>query len=120
MERPDCVRNLSEIAPQPYERKGISSISRDLEAAVGTRLLGVDLTEIPPGQKSSHFHAHKHKEEFFYVISGRCRLRLGEGSYELAPGDAVSRLQGPAFAISSRILRGAVLGADVQGDGGKA
>ncbi len=94
--RPDCVRNVADIPPEAYEREkdGIAGIARDIGAAVGTRLLGVDLTEIPPGKKSSHLHSHSLKEEFFFVVGGRCRLKLGEKLWELKAGDAVSRPAG--------------------------
>jgi uncharacterized cupin superfamily protein len=93
-DRDPCIANLDEIAPESYERPGIAGTSWDVGAATGTRLLGVDVTEIPPGKNSSHFHSHSHKEEFFYVLSGRCLLRLGEKTYDLRPGDAVSRPAG--------------------------
>ena len=94
--RPACVANLDEVEPEPYERAkdGVAGLAWDLGEAAGTRLLGVDVTEIPPGKKSSHLHAHSLKEEFFYVLSGRCRLRLGPDEVDLRPGDAVSRPAG--------------------------
>ena len=94
--RADCIANLDGIEPESYarEKDGMAGTSWDLGAATGSRLLGVDVTEIPPGKKSSHLHAHSLKEEFFYVLSGRCRLRLGEARHELRAGDAVSRPAG--------------------------
>jgi len=92
--RPDFIKNISEIEPKPYTRKGIAGISKDIGEAVGTRLIGVDITEIAPGKKSSYLHCHKHKEEFFYVVSGRCRVNVGDKSYELTAGDAVARPAG--------------------------
>lgn len=93
--RPACVRNAADVEPKPYERRGdVAGIARDIGAAVGTERIGVDVTEIPPGKSSSYLHHHKTKEEFFYVLSGRCRLRLGEHAHELGPGDAVSRPAG--------------------------
>ena len=92
--RPDCVKNLSEVTAEPYDRKGISGVSRDLWEALGSKLIGIDVTEIAPCSKSSYFHCHDQKEEFFYVLSGRCSLRLGEETHELAVGDAVSRPAG--------------------------
>ncbi|MBI3554014.1 MAG: cupin domain-containing protein [Elusimicrobia bacterium] len=92
--RDPCIANVDEISPESYERPGIAGTSWDLGAATGTRLLGVDVTEIPPGKKSSHFHSHSHKEEFFFVLLGRCLLRLGDKEYDLRPGDAVSRPAG--------------------------
>ncbi|MDE2290772.1 MAG: cupin domain-containing protein [Elusimicrobia bacterium] len=98
--RPDCVVNLDELEPEPYEREqdGVAGRSWDMGEAAGARLLGADVTEIPPGKKSSHLHHHSLKEEFFYVLSGRCRLRLGEETVELRPGDAVARPAGTGVA----------------------
>jgi uncharacterized cupin superfamily protein len=92
--RDACIANVDEIEPEAYERKGIAGKSWDLGQAAGSRLIGIDLTEIPPGMKSSHLHTHSLKEEFFFVVSGRCRVRLGEKEHELRPGDAVSRPAG--------------------------
>lgn len=94
--RADCIANLDEIEPESYEweKDNMAGTAWDLGAATGTRLLGIDVTEIPPGKKSSHLHAHSLKEEFFYVLSGRCRLRLGQDRHELRAGDAVSRPAG--------------------------
>jgi len=92
--RDPCIANVDELEPEAYERKGIAGTSWDLGAATGSRLLGIDLTEIPPGAKSSHLHSHSLKEEFFFVVSGRCRVRLGEKEHELRAGDAVSRPAG--------------------------
>jgi len=98
--RPSFIRNLTEIVAQGYEKKadGIGISSRDIGAAVGTERLGVDVTTIRPGKKVSRLHHHKHKEEFFYVLEGRCRLRVGMEVVELAPGDAVSRTAGTGVA----------------------
>jgi uncharacterized cupin superfamily protein len=94
--RAACIANIDELEPEPYEREkdGLAGKSWDLGEATGARLLGADVTEIPPGKKSSHFHTHSQKEEFFFVLSGRCRLRLGKEEHELRPGDAVSRPAG--------------------------
>jgi uncharacterized cupin superfamily protein len=94
--RPECIANVSDVEAEPYDRAkdGIAGSARDIGEATGARLLGIDVTEIPPGKKSSHLHSHSHKEEFFFVLSGRCRIRLGEAEHELGPGDAVSRPAG--------------------------
>jgi uncharacterized cupin superfamily protein len=94
VDRDPCIANLDEIVPEAYERPGIAGTAWDLGEATGSRLLGADVTEIPPGKNSSHFHCHSLKEEFFYVLSGGCRLRLGEKTHELRTGDAVSRPAG--------------------------
>ncbi len=96
MNRPACIVRTAEVKPEPYDRgkSGIAAAARDIGAAAGTRLLGIDVTEIPPGKKSSYLHKHSLKEEFFYVLSGRCRIRLGEETHDLDAGDAVSRPAG--------------------------
>lgn len=94
--RPDFIKNVSALKPEEYERKqdGIAGISRDIGAALGTDKLGVDVTTIRPGKKSSLLHHHKFKEEFFFVLDGRCRIRVGPAVHDLNPGDAVSRPAG--------------------------
>ena len=89
--RPAFIRNVDDLPAEDYERGEIAGTARDLGEATGTKLLGVDITIIPPGKKSSHMHRHVHKEEFFYVLSGRCKVRVGMAEYELRPGDAVAR-----------------------------
>ena len=98
--RPPCIANVAEIPAEAYDRgpSSIAGVSRDIGAAVGTERIGVDLTEIAPGRKSSYLHHHEHKEEFFYVLSGRCKVQLGEQTWELGPGDAVSRPAGTGHA----------------------
>lgn len=94
--RPSCVANLDEIAPESYERAvdNMGGTAWDIGEATGSKLLGIDITEIPPGKKSSHLHAHSAKEEFFYVLSGKCKLRLGDQEVDVREGDAISRPAG--------------------------
>ena len=94
--RPAYIRHISRVKPFRYARPehGIAAAARDIGAAVGTKLIGVDVCVIAPGKNSSRFHRHKHKEEFFYVLSGRCRVRIGRKFHDLKAGDAVSRLAG--------------------------
>ena len=94
--RAPCIANLAEIAPETYERDkdGIAGKTWDIGEATGAKLLGIDVTEIAAGKKSSHLHAHSHKEEFFYVLEGRCRVKIGPDEHELRAGDAIARPAG--------------------------
>ncbi|MBI5200468.1 MAG: cupin domain-containing protein [Elusimicrobia bacterium] len=94
--RAPCIANLSEISVESYDREkdGIAGRTWDLGEATGSKLLGIDVTEIPPGKKTSHLHAHSHKEEFFYVLEGKCKLKLGAEEFDVRAGDAIARPAG--------------------------
>jgi len=92
--RPRCIAGIKDVKSERYVGPGIAGKSWNLGRAAGAGRLGVDVTEISPSSNSSRFHCHGRKEEFFFVLSGRCRLRLGRGEHELGAGDAVSRPAG--------------------------
>jgi uncharacterized cupin superfamily protein len=95
-DRDPCIANVSELEAETYEREkdGIAGKTWDIGEATGAQVLGVDITEIPPGKKTSHLHAHSHKEEFFYVLEGKCKLKLDDKEYEVRAGDAIARPAG--------------------------
>jgi len=58
-------------------------------AAAGADHLGASLYELAPGD-AMHFHYHLGREELLIVVSGRLRLRTGEGWRELPEGEVVA------------------------------
>lgn len=55
----------------------------------GATQIGVNLVELPPGRQSCPLHWHLREEEHFYVLSGRCTLRVDDVRHAMAPGDYV-------------------------------
>ena len=92
----DGVVHVDDVSPESWvrEKAGIEGVARNIGNDAGTRLIGVDVTEIPPGRSASHRHHHTLKEEFFYVLSGRCKVRIGTREHDLRPGSAVARPAG--------------------------
>jgi uncharacterized cupin superfamily protein len=56
--------------------------------------LGATVYELGPGN-SLPFHSHHGAEEYLVVLRGRPTLRTGDGSRELAEGEAVHFPRGP-------------------------
>jgi uncharacterized cupin superfamily protein len=52
--------------------------------------LGVVQQVLPPGGVGCPFHWHLKEDEVFFVLSGRGRLRYGETTREIGPGDCIS------------------------------
>src|SRR5262245_18936228 len=53
----------------------------------GLARTGVSLIRIPPGKESFAYHAHRHVEEWLYILSGRGIAEIDEREYEVSPGD---------------------------------
>ncbi|WP_237151480.1 cupin domain-containing protein [Oryzibacter oryziterrae] len=58
-----------------------------LSDVVGGRMLGYNLTIVPPGKRSCPFHSHRANEEMFFIVAGEGTYRFGEESYPVKAGD---------------------------------
>ncbi|MEM9430598.1 MAG: cupin domain-containing protein, partial [Pseudomonadota bacterium] len=56
----------------------------------GLTTLGVNLTQLPPGQWSSQRHWHSHEDEFVYVLDGEVVLVEETGETLLGAGDSAA------------------------------
>jgi uncharacterized cupin superfamily protein len=65
-----------------------------LGVALGSRLLGYNLTVVSPGKRAFPFHSHRVNEEMFFILEGEGQLRYGSKTYPLRPGDVVACLPG--------------------------
>src|SRR5690242_10008134 len=63
--------------------------------ALGARLLGGSLYELPPGERTWPYHWEEGCEESVLAVSGRPTLRGPDGERELAPGDVAVFPEGP-------------------------
>jgi uncharacterized cupin superfamily protein len=62
-------------------------INKSLGDAAGLKNLGVHITTVAPGDRSSEYHSHRYEDEAIYVLSGRGTAVIGEESFKIGPGD---------------------------------
>jgi uncharacterized cupin superfamily protein len=58
-----------------------------LSDAAGMERVGLSFIRVPPGREANIHHAHHCEEEFYYVLSGRGVIEIGDEEYEIGPGD---------------------------------
>lgn len=80
-DRPEEMTFSHPLNPKS-EMRGVS-----LSEAVGLRRVGLHLVRVPPGREANIYHSHACEEEFFYILSGRGVVELGDEEHEVGPGD---------------------------------
>lgn len=55
---------------------------------------------LPPGQSTTP-HRHVKTEEIYYVLDGRGRMRVGNDSQDVGPGDAIAIPPGASHQITN-------------------
>ena len=58
--------------------------------ALESRLLGFNVTVIPPGKKAFPYHAHRANEEMFFILEGEGSIRLDGAVHKIRKGDFIS------------------------------
>jgi uncharacterized cupin superfamily protein len=56
---------------------------------LGAKMLGYNVTSVPPGKRAFPFHNHHANEEMFLVLDGTGTLRFGNQEYGLRAGDVI-------------------------------
>ena len=86
------IANLDEIAQfEDVEENGIYTSRRAMFSdGIGARLLGYNLTVLPPGKVQCPFHAHHGEEEMFLILEGEGELRFGDARYPLRKHDVIA------------------------------
>ncbi|MEO1601768.1 MAG: cupin domain-containing protein [Pseudomonadota bacterium] len=74
--------------PAPHAAEFADRVRRRLGDAVGLKTMGVNMTTLPPGQRSSLRHWHEVEEEMVVVLAGQLTLIEDGGTSTLGPGDA--------------------------------
>lgn len=62
-------------------------LSHCLTRNTGMERIGVHLVRIEPGRDSTTHHFHDADEEFIYILSGTGQARIGDGTFDIGPGD---------------------------------
>ena len=61
----------------------------------------VELVRVPSGAKNFPYHSHAAEWEFYIIISGACKMRVGRKTVTLKPGDCVLNPPGEAHQITN-------------------
>jgi uncharacterized cupin superfamily protein len=97
--RPDCVRNVADVATEKRPRfaspANIGALVRPLSDATGLTQMGVWLREVRPGFAGTNRHFHLVEEEWTYVVSGAGSVRIGPHRLAVSAGDFVGFPPGP-------------------------
>ena len=62
----------------------------EIAPRIGARLLGYNLTAVPPGKRAFPLHNHHANEEMFFVLEGTGELRMGAGTWPVRAGDVIA------------------------------
>lgn len=63
-------------------------------ARIGARLLGYNITTVPPGKRAFPLHNHHANEEMFFILAGTGELRVGDEHYSIRVGDFIAHPPG--------------------------
>src|SRR6185295_1543495 len=72
--------------PEPFRSRVLPREKRALGDALGLTKIGVNLTTLPPGKKSSMRHFHTREDELVFVVESKIVLRSDEGEQTLTAG----------------------------------
>ncbi|HLZ85252.1 MAG TPA: cupin domain-containing protein [Caulobacteraceae bacterium] len=85
------ILNLDEVVFDDVEENGLYTSNRGtIGARIGARLLGYNLTLLPPGKAQCPFHCHHGEEEMFFILEGEGELRFGDQRYSIGAHDVIA------------------------------
>ena len=91
--------NIADVELQPrsaaYAAAGEAATKYDarmgmIAPRIGAKLLGYNITAVPPGMRAFPHHNHLVNEEMFFVLEGSGELRIGEGTHPVRAGDIIA------------------------------
>ena len=93
----DCA-----VAEDPRVRDGNRFLRTMLGEAVGAKLTGCSIYELPPGEKAWTYHYELNREEWLIVVDGEVVVREPTGDRTLRAGDVACFPTGPEGAHQVR------------------
>lgn len=90
----DRKGNINTTADAFIWKDRIGLITKELGKSVGSQKIYINLDSVPPKGFSTKYHSHSQQEEFFYILSGKGKLRLNDAETEVKPGDFLSKPAG--------------------------
>ena len=73
----DDVEEIEGTYSAPFDGEKLS-LYRDIGRAAGSKNVGFSWERLLPGRRTSFTHAHSTEEEFVFVLSGTCHVRVIE------------------------------------------
>jgi uncharacterized cupin superfamily protein len=80
--------------PPPGAADRFGSRSGLIGARIGAKLLGYNITAVPPGKRAFPLHNHHANEEMFFILQGSGELRFGDERYSIRAGDFIANPPG--------------------------
>src|SRR5690242_2138460 len=97
------VINLDEVEigdrPQMFQPTGkaaerFASKMGAIGSRIGAKLLGYNITAVPPGKRAFPLHNHHANEEMFFILAGTGEVRVGKEVWSIRPGDFIANPPG--------------------------
>lgn len=85
------IMNLEDVTFDDVEENGLYTSKRArFSDQIGARMLGYNLTVLPPGKAQCPFHSHRGEEEMFLILEGEGELRFGTERYPIRRHDVIA------------------------------
>lgn len=85
------IINVDDVAPVTRGNGDKFEASfKPIGAALESKMLGFNITVIPPGKRAFPYHAHRGNEEMFFILEGEGSVRIDGAVHRLRAGDFVS------------------------------
>jgi uncharacterized cupin superfamily protein len=93
------IVNLDEISieeraplfqPTGTAAERFASRSGAIGSRIGARMLGYNITAVPPGKRAFPLHNHHANEEMFFILQGSGELRVGDERWSIRQGDFIA------------------------------
>jgi uncharacterized cupin superfamily protein len=80
--------------PRGPAAERFGSRSGSVGTRIGAKLLGYNITVVPPGKRAFPLHNHHANEEMFFILQGTGELRVGKETYPIRKGDFIANPPG--------------------------
>lgn len=86
--------NINQIPAEFTMSDSVGLVTKELGKSAGSEKIYANLDCVPAGAYSTKYHSHTQQEEFFYVLSGKGKLRFNDTEQEVTAGDFIAKPSG--------------------------
>jgi len=80
--------------PRDPAAQRVGSRSGSISTRIGAKLLGYNITAVPPGKRAFPLHDQHANEEMFFILAGSGELRIDKEKYPIHKGDFIANPPG--------------------------